>query len=369
MELREEYENPAFGLVGASEFARKKGIKEDKARKEVEKLDAYNLSHTPKKRFPRLKTVVPGNQVFLICQMDLQILNDPEIVDVNDGVKYLLCVIDSVSRFAFVKPLTTKTAGAVCLALGEIIAQMPKKPRAIFSDNGTEFQGQAGLLMRREGIDHWTSNGPIKASIVERFNLTLKLRLRRLWNSRNSFRYVDVLDDLVYNYNHSFHRTIQMTPAEAIEPENFEKLNKTLNAEKEQHEKSLPVRKALKIDQYVRITNPNTDRFTRTTHDQVSHTIYQIADVYQTKPLTYILKTLGHPPEIIDQRFYREELFPVPKPERFVIREIKRYNPRTRKYLVSWLHYPDTAPYWTEEPAENIPAEILNSRRLQLIED
>jgi hypothetical protein len=28
-------------------------------------------------------------------------------------------------------------------------------------------------------------------------------------------QYIDVLDKLVYNYNHSFHRSIEMTPIEA----------------------------------------------------------------------------------------------------------------------------------------------------------
>ena len=49
-----------------------------------------------------------------------------------------------------------------------------------------------------------------KAAIVERFNRTLKTRMYRYFTHSKSFRYVDVLQDLVYWYNHTHHRSIGM---------------------------------------------------------------------------------------------------------------------------------------------------------------
>ena len=59
-----------------------------------------------------------------------------------------------------------------------------------------------------------THNEETKASIVERFNRTLKTRMWRYFTNKQSVRYVDVLQDFVRSYNNSFHRTIGMAPSE-----------------------------------------------------------------------------------------------------------------------------------------------------------
>ena len=58
-------------------------------------------------------------------------------------------------------------------------------------------------------FDSYTSeNDDIKAAIVERFNRTLKPRMYRYFTHSNSFRYVDVLRDLVNSYKHTRHSSI-----------------------------------------------------------------------------------------------------------------------------------------------------------------
>jgi hypothetical protein len=47
------------------------------------------------------------------------------------------------------------------------------------------------------------------------------MKMSKLFDTTNSFRYIDILDDLVYNYNHTVHRTIGITLAKTIEPENY----------------------------------------------------------------------------------------------------------------------------------------------------
>jgi hypothetical protein len=51
-----------------------------------------------------------------------------------------------------------------------------------------------------------------RQGIVERFNRTIALLISRYQESRNTNRYIDVLDDLVYNYNHTMNRAINNTP-------------------------------------------------------------------------------------------------------------------------------------------------------------
>jgi hypothetical protein len=70
----------------------------------------------------------------------------------------------------------------------------------------------------------FSTNSDKKAQVVERFNRTLKLRMGKLFDAQNSFRYVDKLPDLVNNYNTTVHSTIKMKPVDAIKPENYDKL-------------------------------------------------------------------------------------------------------------------------------------------------
>ena len=55
-----------------------------------------------------------------------------------------------------------------------------------------------------------TTNSEVKASLVERFNQTLKEKLFKYLTYKNTKKYIDILPDLLS----SFHRSIQMKPIE-----------------------------------------------------------------------------------------------------------------------------------------------------------
>jgi len=83
------------------------------------------------------------------------------------------------------------------------------------SDKGTEFVNFTfQAMLRRRGIKFYTSeNEDIKAAVVERFNRTLK-EMYRYFTSKRTRRYSDILQDLVYAYNHTYHSFIGMAPAD-----------------------------------------------------------------------------------------------------------------------------------------------------------
>ena len=63
-------------------------------------------------------------------------------------------------------------------------------------------------------IKFYTSeHDDIKAAIVERFNRTLKTRMHRNFTHSKSYRCVDVLQDLVHSYKHTYHSSIGMSSA------------------------------------------------------------------------------------------------------------------------------------------------------------
>ena len=83
------------------------------------------------------------------------------------------------------------------------------------SDKGTEFLNSTfQSTLRRHGIKFYTSeNEDVKASVVERFNRTLKQKMYRYFTAKRTRRYVDVLPDLVHSYNNTYHRSIGMAPS------------------------------------------------------------------------------------------------------------------------------------------------------------
>ena len=57
----------------------------------------------------------------------------------NKGIKYILCVIDLYSKYAFVIPLKDKKGISVVNAFDKIIKQSNRKPNKIWVDLGGEF--------------------------------------------------------------------------------------------------------------------------------------------------------------------------------------------------------------------------------------
>ncbi|CAF1067439.1 unnamed protein product, partial [Brachionus calyciflorus] len=73
----------------------------------------------------------------------------------------------------------------------------------------------------------YTTNSELKASVVERFNRTLKEKMWRYFPYKNNHDYTKVLDYLVDLYNNNFHRTIKTTPSK-VSSKNEEKVFKNI---------------------------------------------------------------------------------------------------------------------------------------------
>ena len=86
-------------------------------------------------------------------------------------------------------------------------------------------------LMKRKGIHHFSTSGDTKASMVERFNRTLKKRLYRYFTVKNTLSYLPMLQELVLGYNCLYHRSVKMAP-EKVNARNEEQVCKNLYAKR-----------------------------------------------------------------------------------------------------------------------------------------
>ena len=197
LKLLTDYHDPTKpGSLGSvARFAKAQKIPLGKARKLLERDLGYTLHKPRRKRF----TTTP----VLVFNMDQQWVAD--LVEVqslskdNKGNRYLLNVIDVLSKYAWVEPVKNKTGEAVTDAFKKILKRAKgRTPQNLQTDDGKEFYNKTFAdLMKRKKINHFSTAGDTKASIVERFNRTL---------------YINVLPDLVKGYNASFHRSIGMAP-------------------------------------------------------------------------------------------------------------------------------------------------------------
>ena len=128
----------------------------------------------------------------------------------------MLTVIDVFSKYAFVVALQKKDSKSVVDAFGKIVSDEKWKPFKLQTDKGKEFINRA-LRAKLEdwGIQFYVSqNEDIKASVVERFNRTLETKMWKYFTHRNTYKFVDVLQDMVHSYNSTHHRTIGRAPTD-----------------------------------------------------------------------------------------------------------------------------------------------------------
>ena len=133
----------------------------------------------------------------------------------NNGIRYLLTVINVFSKYAWVEPVKSKDASAVSNAFLNILAfGHPRIPRRLQTDKGKKFfNSKFAAVTKQYGIHHFATESDQKAAVVERFNRTIKTRIWTYLSDRGSIRLVDIIQDLVRSYNRSYHRSIGMAPA------------------------------------------------------------------------------------------------------------------------------------------------------------
>ena len=87
------------------------------------------------------------------------------IAEYNDGVRYLLFVIDILSRKLWVEPLKNKTAKSVIEGMKTIFKDA--KPKKIRADRGAEFLNKWFLdYMATLEIYFFTTQNPTKANYM-----------------------------------------------------------------------------------------------------------------------------------------------------------------------------------------------------------
>ena len=180
----------------------------------LQKQETYQIHKQqtlPKSFFPI--TSHYENQVIQIDLADMQ-----ELATTNKNFKYLLCVIDVLSRYSWVIPLKNKFALTITQAMSELLKDIKPKPEIINCDNGSEFISSSfkSLCSKYKIKINYAQKGDhYKLGMIDRFIRTLRGFIEKHMTMHKTNNYIDHLTELVYNYNHSYHSSIKSTPVNA----------------------------------------------------------------------------------------------------------------------------------------------------------
>ena len=331
-------------LGGVAALARATKQKKDVVRKWLSFEDTYTLHKPARRKFLRRRTIVGG----IDHQWQADLIDMQKLKKNNDGHVFLLTCIDVLSKYAWVVPLKDKTGSSMVKAFRQIFSE-GRKPLKLQTDKGSEFKNRlVQKLLREFNVDFFTTeNEEIKASVVERFNRTLKEKLWRYFTKTNSSRYLNVLPDVVRVYNHTFHRSIQRTPVE-VNTKNQEDVWDKLYGGGGGAKYSEP---KLKVGDRVRISKTRRV-FKKGYLPSWTRELFTVHTVMHTYPVTYTIKD-DHD-EVLKGTFYEQELQKVGEKEEYQIEAVldQRVDKKgQREYLVKWLGYDSSFNQWIPQRA------------------
>ena len=166
----------------------------------------------------------------------------------NDNYAYIVLMFDCFTRKLWAVPMKKIDAEHTADAFQSVFKNLPKTPTHLVTDNGTEFFNSAvAEIFDEYGVNHYAtpSKSPSKASMAERVIRTIKTRIARFMQLKKNKRWIDVLDELVKNYNETPHASTGYKPNDINESNQKKLYKKMFN--------NLPTISRLKLGDKVRV--------------------------------------------------------------------------------------------------------------------
>lgn len=240
----------------------------------------YTIHRRVVPRFKRRKVVVRGPKY----QYQADLMFYEPIARENDGFHYLLTVIDCFSRFAAIVPLKNKSGIETRNGLLKAFNFMGF-PTKIQTDHGGEFYNHVvKYFLNKNKIIHFSTYQDVKAQICERFNRTVREKIKKYMTAKKTLRYVDILVDLLKGYNSRPHSTLG-----ALSPSEVNERNKKAVYEHMYGDYLRKKRKAFKfkVGDTVRLAVYRGSAFRINDAPSFTKEIFTVAEALPTKPPMY----------------------------------------------------------------------------------
>ena len=240
------------------------------------------------------------DNIWRVDLADMQLLSK-----FNKGLRFLLCVIDIFSKYAWVIPLKDKKGISIANAFQKIFKESNQKPNKKW--------------LKDNDIVMYSTNNEGKSVVAERFIRLLKTKIYKYMTSISKNLYIDKLDDIVNQYNNKYHTSININPVDV-------KDNTYIDFKKESNDKN----PKFKVGDHVRISKYKKI-FAKGYIPNWSEEIFVIKKIKNTVPWTYVINDLNG--DQIIGTFYEQELQGTNQREFRVEKVIKR---KGDKLNVKW---------------------------------
>ena len=296
---------------------------------------AEELHKPVKRKFRKRRVLVSGNnEIWAADLADMRALSEE-----NDGINFLLLVIDTFNKYGWIVPLKDKKGETIVKALKDIFKESGRRPAKLWTDKGREFFNKDV----RDLVYLYATENEEKSSIAERWIRTMKEKMFKYFTDYKTNRYIDVLPDLVEDYYNTVHSSTKLTPVEASKEENKLKVWRNLYPDRYKTSRLNP---KFSVGDEVRITKKKKV-FEKGYTTRWTEEIFTIKEIRETNPITYKLEDLEG--EEIKGTFYEEELQKSKEQLYKIEKIIKKKNGQS---FVKWDGYSDKFNSWVAD--ENI---------------
>ena len=323
-------------------------IKRSQVIEYLQSQEAYPRHKPARHKFKR-RRVVSTDQLDLF-QADLADMQ--KFSKQNDGVKYLLTIVDTFTRYGMLVPIKSKMPKEIVDGFSVAFKEYGI-PLKIQTDNGGEFKnGTVRTFLKDLGIVFYTTrNDDVKCALAERLIRTIKERLWTYMTEENGFRYIDILPHVVESYNNTVHSSTGYAPELMAKNECDEHRSNLIN-----ELRPMATNAKYEIGHFVRIRKKKKT-FEKGYETNFTDEIFIITKV-EKHPDNIVLYSIkdrtGQP---IDGEFHEQELFKVIVDENPPYHRIERVL-RTRRtkgkeeFLIRWAGFPRAYDSW--ESVENL---------------
>ena len=253
----------------------------------------------------------------------------------NEGFNFLLLIIDTFSKYGWIVPLKDKKGETIVKALKEIFKESGRRPAKLWTDKGREFFNKDV----QDLVELYATENEEKSSIAERWIRTMKEKMFKYFTDNNTNKYIDVLPDLVEDYNNTVHSSTKLTPTDASKEENELKVWRNLYPDRYKTSRLNP---KFSVGDEVRITKKKKV-FEKGYTTRWTEEIFTIKEIRETNPITYKLEDLQG--EEIKGTFYEPEL---QKTEQQIYRIEKIIKKEKGRSFVKWKGYSDKFNSWVD---------------------
>ena len=147
------------------------------------------------------------------------------------------------SKYAYGVPLKDKKGISTINAFQKFLKQSNRKLNKIWVGKGSEFYNNSFTKWLEDNIVMYSTYNFSKSVVAGRFIRTLKNKIYKHMVSISKNVYIDKLDDIINEYNNTYHSTIKKKPIDI-------KDNTYINIDKEVYDKDCK----FKVGDHVRIS-------------------------------------------------------------------------------------------------------------------